>query len=133
MRQLNKWQSAVFLIGGALMVVGAGLSMIQQVFAPYVYSVGALGFVAMQLLQRYEGTNMTLQRLRTIMVLSDVLFIVTAVLMFASRNNLFGLPQIAYVQYVYNKWVATLLLAAIIQLYVMHRMDHELKKEAKKR
>ena len=133
MRQLNKWQSALFLIGGALMVVGAGLSMIQQVFAPYVYSVGALGFVAMQLLQRYEGTNMTLQRLRTIMVLSDVLFIVTAVLMFASRNNLFGLPQIAYVQYVYNKWVATLLLAAIIQLYVMHRMDHELKKEAKKR
>ena len=133
MRQLNKWQSAVFLIGGALMVVGAGLSMIQQVFAPYVYSVGALGFVAMQLLQRYEGTNMTLQRLRTIMVLSDVLFIVTAVLMFASRNNLFGLPQIAYVQYVYNKWVTTLLLAAIIQLYVMHRMDHELKKEAKKR
>jgi hypothetical protein len=133
MRQLNKWQSAVFLIGGALMVVGAGLSMIQQVFAPYVYSVGALGFVAMQLLQRYEGTNMTLQRLRTIMVLSDVLFIVTAVLMFASRNNLFGLPQIAYVQYVYNKWVATLLLAAVIQLYVMHRMDHELKKEAKKR
>jgi hypothetical protein len=133
MRQLNKWQSAVFLIGGALMVVGAGLSMIQQVFAPYVYSVGALGFVAIQLLQRYEGTNMTLQRLRTIMVLSDVLFIVTAVLMFASRNNLFGLPQIAYVQYVYNKWVATLLLAAIIQLYVMHRMDHELKKEAKKR
>jgi hypothetical protein len=133
MRQLNKWQSAVFLIGGALMVVGAGLSMIQQVFAPYVYSVGVLGFVAMQLLQRYEGTNMTLQRLRTIIVLSDVLFIVTAVLMFASRNNLFGLPQIAYVQYVYNKWVATLLLAAIIQLYVMHRMDHELKKEAKKR
>jgi len=133
MRQLNKWQSAVFLIGGALMVVGAGLSMIQQVFAPYVYSVGALGFVAMQLLQRYEGTNMTLQRLRTIMVLSDILFIVAAVLMFASRNNLFGLPQIAYVQYVYNKWVATLLLAAIIQLYVMHRMDHELKKEAKKR
>ena len=133
MRQLNKWQSSVFLIGGALMVVGAGLSMIQQVFAPYVYSVGALGFVAMQLLQRYEGTNMTLQRLRTIMVLSDVLFIVTAVLMFASRNNLFGLPQIAYVQYVYNKWVATLLLAAVIQLYVMHRMDHELKKEAKKR
>jgi hypothetical protein len=133
MKQLNKWQSAVFLIGGALMVVGAGLSMIQQVFAPYVYSVGALGFVVMQLLQRYEGTNMTLQRLRTIMVLSDVLFIVTAVLMFASRNNLFGLPQIAYVQYVYNKWVATLLLAAIIQLYVMHRMDHELKKEAKKR
>ena len=133
MRELNKWQSAVFLIGGALMVVGAGLSMIQQVFAPYVYSVGALGFVAMQLLQRYEGTNMTLQRLRTIMVLSDVLFIVTAVLMFASRNNLFGLPQIAYVQYVYNKWVATLLLAAVIQLYAMHRMDHELKKEAKKR
>ncbi len=133
MKQLNKWQSAVFLIGGLLMVVGAGLSVLTFSFAPYIYTAGALGFTSMQLMQTYSGTNITLHRLRNIMILSDLLFLLTAVLMFASQDNLFGLPQITYVQYVYQKWVATLLLAAIIQLYAMHRMDSELKKEAKKR
>ena len=87
----------------------------------------------MQMLQRYEGTNVTIRRLRRIMLLSDVLFLVSGVLMFASQDNPLGLPHITYLQYVHNKWVGTLLMAALIQLYVVHRLDHELRKEAKKR
>lgn len=131
MRQLNKCENTVFLIGGLLMVVGAALCVFQSEVAAYVYAVGAMGFASMQMLQRYEGKNVTLRRLRRIMLLSDFLFLCTAVLMFASKGNIFALSQITYVQYVYNKWIGTLALAAILQLYAVHRIDAELRKEGK--
>ena len=132
MRQLNNWQNAIFLIGALLMVVGAGANLLQWSAAPYVFALGALGFASMQMLQRYEGSNFVIRRLRRIMLLSDVLFLVSAVLMFASQENVFGLSHITYLQYVYNKWVVTLLIAAILQLYTTHRIGNELEKEAKK-
>ena len=132
MRQLNNWQNAIFLVGALLMVVGAGASLLQWSAAPYVFALGALGFASMQMLQRYEGSNFVIRRLCRIMLLSDVLFLVSAVLMFASQENVFGLSHITYLQYVYNKWVVTLLIAAILQLYTTHRIGNELEKEAKK-
>jgi hypothetical protein len=107
--------------------------MLTLTVASYVYAVGAVAFASVQMLQRYEGDNMTIRRLRRIVLLSDLLFLITAVLMFASQGNVFGLSQITYVQYVYNKWIGTLLLGAALQLYAIHRIDHELSKEAKKR
>jgi hypothetical protein len=65
------------------------------------------------------------------MLLSDFLFLLSALLMFASMGNVFGLSQIDYITYIYNKWVLTLLIAAILQLYATHRIDNELAKEAK--
>ena len=129
MRQLNKQQVAVFLTGALLMAVGAGSSLLLWSWAPYVYAVGAIAFTSMQMLQRYDGPNIAIRRLRRIMLLSDLLFLITAVLMFAGRENIFGLDQITYIQYVYNKWVVTLLIAAILQLYTTHRIDHELQRE----
>lgn len=131
MKQLNKLQTAVYLLGAVLMAIGAVITILMWSAAPYVYSLGALAFASMQMLQRYDGHNVTLIRLRRIMLLSDVLFLLTGVLMFASKANVFGLSQLTYLQYVYNKWVATLMLAAIIQLYVTHRISHELAKENK--
>ena len=127
MKQLNKWQAIAYALGGIVMVVGAGLCVLLFSWAPYVYAIGAIVFTSMQMIQRYDGPSITVRRLRRIMLLSDFLFLITAVLMFASKGNFFGLPHITYVQYIYNKWVATLLLAAIIQLYAIHRIDHELK------
>ena len=132
MRQLNKLQTAIFLAGALLMVIGAGTSLLKWSLAPYVYALGAIGFASMQMLQRYEGQNFTIRRLRRIMLLSDVLFLVSAVLMFAGQQNYFGLDQLTYLQYVYNKWVVTLLIAAILQLYTTHRIGNELEREAKK-
>ena len=114
------------------MVIGAGTSLLAWKSAPYIYAVGAVCFTSMQMLQRYEGNNFVIRRLRRMMLLSDFLFLLTALLMFANLTNFFGLSQFAYVQYIYNKWVITLLVAAILQLYSMHRIDQELSKEAKK-
>lgn len=130
MRQLTKAQTAVFVLGALLMVVGAGVSLLGWTVAPYVFAIGALAFTSMQMLQRYDGKNFTIRRLRRMMLLSDVLFLVSALLMFASMGNVFGLSYVAYINYVYNKWVITLLIAAILQLYSTHRIDHELAKEA---
>jgi hypothetical protein len=132
MKQLNSLQNAVYLIGALLMVVGAGTSMLAWKYAPYVFAVGALAFVSMQFLQRYEGSNVVIRRLRRMMLISDFLFLLSALLMIANTGNFLGLDYITYIEYVYNKWVITLLIAAILQLYSTHRISQELDKEAKK-
>ena len=132
MRELNKLQTAIFLFGGILMAIGAGTTLLGWGSAPYIFALGAVGFSSMQMLQRYEGQNFTIRRLRRMMLLSDVLFLIAALLMFASKGNYFGLSYITYIEYVYNKWVIVLLIAALLQLYSMHRIGSELEKEAKK-
>ena len=132
MKQLNKIESIIMVVGALLMVAGAVMGLFKLSWFPYVYAVGAIGFASMQMLQRYEGRNLTIKRLRGIMVLSDVLFLFTAVLMFANQGNVLGLDWIYYLNYIKNNWVVLLLLAAILQLYTTYRIDHELEKEAKK-
>ena len=129
MRQLSSVQNVIFLIGAVLMVIGAGTSILQWQGAPYVFAVGAVAFASMQMQQRYEGQNFTIRRLRRMMLLSDVLFLVSALLMFANQGNVFGLSYITYIEYIYNKWVITFLIAAILQLYSTHRIGSELAKE----
>ena len=129
---MNKLQTAIFLFGGILMAIGAGTTLLGWGSAPYIFAIGAVCFSSMQMLQRYEGQNFTIRRLRRMMLISDVLFLVAALLMFASKGNYFGLSYITYIEYVYNKWVVVLLIAALLQLYSMHRIGSELEKEAKK-
>ena len=129
MRQLSKTQSFVFFAGALLMVIGAGASLLAWKPAPYLFAIGALAFTSMQFLQRYEGDNFVIRRLRRMMLMSDGLFLLSALLMFASMGNVFGLSQVNYITYIYNKWVLTLLIAALLQLYSTHRIDNELTKE----
>ena len=129
MKQLNSLQNAIFISGAVLMLVGAALGMFLRSVAPWIFAVGALMFVAMQVQQRYEGENFTIQRLRRIMLLSDVLLIVVAALMFADYGNPFGLDQLTWLNYIHNNWVVVLLIAAFLQLYTVYRIDSELRKE----
>jgi hypothetical protein len=132
MKQLSKIQQVIYLIGATLMAAGAGMSVLGWAVAPYLYCVGALCFASMQMLQRYEGTNFTIKRLRRIMLTSDVLFMLAGVLMLTNGQNVLGLDYLTYIEYVYNKWIIVLLIAAILQLYSLHRLEKELAKEAKK-
>ena len=131
MRQLSNIETAVLLIGGLLMVVGAGALLFLQSWAPWIYAPGALMFAAMQLRQRYEGSEFTIRRLRRMIILSDILFLVAALLMFANQSNFLGLDHLSYIKYVHNNWVVVLLVAAILQLYASHRIASELEKHAK--
>ena len=138
MKQLSKLQTAIFLVGGLLMVIGAGGSLLMGVvplvyaLSPYIFFVGAMGFCSLQMLQRYEGSSFTIRRLRRIMLISDVLFLFAGLLMLADHGNPLHLDHLTYVQYVYRRWVVVLLIAAVLQLYTTHRISTELEKEAKK-
>lgn len=132
MRQLNNTENMIFLLGAVLMVVGSAANVLAQGWAPYVFAVGALAFVLMQLKQGYDGSSITIRRLRRIMVVSDMCFLLAALLMFANDNNFIGLRWDLYVTYVHNNWVVALLVAAILQLYSTHRIGREMEKEAKK-
>ena len=126
---MNSLQNAIFVSGAILMVVGAAIWMMNKSVAPWLFAIGALAFVAMQVQQRYEGDNFTIQRLRRIMLMSDVLLILTAALMFADDGNPFGLDHLTWLNYIHNNWMVLLLLAAVIQLYTVFRIDAELKKD----
>lgn len=119
------------LLGGLLMVVGAGANVLFCSWAPYVFSPGALLFVAMQLRQRYEGRDFTIRRLRRIQIISDVLFLLAGLLMLANQSNFLPLDQLTYIKYVHNNWVVVLLVAAVLQLYTSHRLANELEKDTK--
>ncbi len=133
MRQLSKTETFILLIGGLLMVIGAGGSMFLQSWAAYIFSPGALMFAAMQMRQSYDGNNFTIRRLRRILLTSDVFFLLAGLLMLANQSNFFGINQLIYIKYVHNNWIVVLLVAAILQLYASHRIANELEKEAKKR
>lgn len=131
MRQLSKTETILLLTGGILMVIGSGASIFLQSWAPYVFAPGALLFAAMQMRQTYEGKNFTIRRLRRIMLISDVLFLIAALMMFANQANFLGLDFMLYIKYVHNNWIVILLVAAILQLYTSHRIANELEKETK--
>ncbi len=129
MRQLSSIETAMMLLGGLLMVVGSGASLFLQSWAAWVFAPGAVLFAAMQMRQRYEGSNFAVRRLRRMLLLSDVLFLVAALLMFANIANFLPIDYLSYIRYVHNNWIVVLLVAAILQLYASHRMAHELEKE----
>ena len=128
MKQLNSLQSILFMTGGALMVVGVGCYVFM--FATQI--VCWIALVGCILMQTYEGRSLTIERLKNILNLADFLFVFAGLLMvdnaYGFLRPIFG-NQIDYITYVYNKWVVLLLIAAIIEVYAMHRIDHELKKE----
>lgn len=132
MKQLNKWQSALMSIGALLMVIGASVAMFLRGVAPWLFCVGAVCYVSMQLLQGYEGSSFTIRRLKRIMTMSDLLLLFTGLMMFADDGNPLGFDQITYVSYIKGNWVVLLLIAAVLQFYTTFRISSELEKEQKK-
>ena len=140
MKQLSKWQSLLMLAGGMLMVAGAGMFVFGLRWASWIMLIGAVLFAAMQWQQRYEGTDFVVRRLRRIMLMADVLFVLSGLLMVECAygivrpwflNHVHN-GSMTYITYIYNKWVVTLLVAAILEVYTTHRISHELDKAQKK-
>lgn len=134
MKQLSKLQSTLFLIGGVLMVAGAGCYafMCAQSVACWIYLVGAALFACMQVSQTYEGNSFTVKRLKKIMTVADIFFVLSGLLMVDSAYQLLRdafSDYTTYLNLVYNKWVLLLLVAAILEMYTMHRISSELRKE----
>ena len=130
MRQLNKIENTILLFGAVMMVIGSGANIFAQPWAPYVFGMGTVGYVLMQLKQKYEGSNVAIKRLRRMVIISDVCLLLAAVMMFANMDNLFRLDAVTYIKYVHNNWVVVLLVAAMLQLYTSHRISKEILKNS---
>jgi hypothetical protein len=134
MKQLSKLQSIVFLLGGALMVVGVGsfVLLFYQSVSCWVFLAGAILFATVQLMQTFEGDNITIKRLKKIQDLSDILFIIAGIILvdtvYGFFRDFFSNYE-NYVTYLYNKWVIVLFLATLLELYTVHRIDYELSKK----
>ena len=129
MRELNNTENAILIIGAVMMVIGSGANIFAQSWAPYVFAMGTIGFVLMQLKQKYDGANVVIKRLRRMVIISDVCLLLAAVMMFANMDNLFRLDAITYIKYVHNNWVVVLMVAAMLQLYTSHRISKEILKD----
>lgn len=138
MKQLSRLQAAIYLIGGALMVIGAGCFAVilwnidLRAIASWTYLVGAVMFTVMQTMQTYEGKNFVIRRLKRIQGFASLCFLVAGFLMI---DRMWGLLRplfdndISYLNAIGNKWVLALLIAAILEMYTTTRISSELKKE----
>ena len=134
MRQLNRVQTVIFLLGGLLMVAKDEryVKMKQQRVVCWILLVGSVMFSLMQTMQVYTGTELVLRRLKNIQGLASLLFVISGVLMADSAYGFFRpmFDNIAdYIEIVYNKWVVLLLVAALLEVYTTHRINNELSKK----
>lgn len=138
MKQLNKIESILFIIGGLLMVIGAGLYafFIVQQYACWAMLVGAILFAGMQIRQKYLGTSFTIKRLCRFMMIANIGFVLAGIFMVEDSYHfiapLFTKTIGGYTSYMnifYHNWVVILLISAFIEVYTTHRISHELAKE----
>ncbi|MCD8296424.1 MAG: hypothetical protein LUC88_02520 [Prevotella sp.] len=137
MRQLSTLQNVILLSGACLMVVGAALYVFGKLsISPFIFSVGALAFAAMQMCQTYLGNDIIIRRLRKIMITSDIFFIIAAILLIENSYH-FLFPYFLkwfkngysyYIYFIHNNWVVALLIAAVLEIYSTHRISNELNK-----
>lgn len=124
-------------LGSALMTVGAiafSLMLWQQVSC-WVFLAGAIAFGVIQSSQRYDGTNITLRRLKNIQNLACLALVVAGLLMVDTANMLLRPlfnSHVLYLQTVYNKWVVLMLIGCVLQLYTTLRISHILNEKEKK-
>lgn len=134
MKELSKAQSIIFAVGGVFMVIGAGCFafMWQQQTVCWLFTIGSIMFGIMQLKQQYLGSNFVVRRLKRIQGIAGVLFVLSGLLMIDYsyeflKDSIIGYNN--YIQYIYNKWVVILIIAAILEVYTTHRISSELEKE----
>ena len=136
MKKLNKIESILFMLGGMLMVTGIGcyVFMLAPSITCWIALTGSILFSTLHMMQAYEGSQLAIKRLKRILNIADLLFVIAGILIVDSTYNFLRLAfenQESYITYVYNKWVLLLLIAAILEVYATHRIDYLLKKQGK--
>lgn len=120
------------------MVAGVGCIVfgIMPKVMSIVFAIGTISFALMQMCQVYDGNNITLKRLRRIMIFANIAFIISGLLMIENVYHFF-FPFVAstmegynnYVHVVHNNWVVALLVGAVLEIYTTHRIGYVMKKE----
>lgn len=105
-----KLNATLMMTGAVVLLIGASLMITGWPLSPYIYCIGALLFAAMQMADRYDGDDLVVKRLRRQQLFGCLMLLVTGVLMFIERHN---------------GWIATLTIAALLELYTAFRMPEK--------
>lgn len=127
MKELNHLQNIIFRVGAIAFVIGLGIRLFNPLLGMWLYVAGVLGFTTMQLLQRYEGSNFNIARLRRQQIMSDIAFLLSAAAMM-SQDLRFG-PAWAH----RNTWTLLLIVGCVLQLYTAFRLPQEIQKDNDRR
>ena len=87
------------------------------------FTLGGLLLGTLQLVQRYEGRNVTVRRLRRQQMLGACLLMISACLLLVTAFRLLPLRG--------GEWKVALAIAAVLELYTAFRLPAELGKEEK--
>lgn len=123
MNRLTRTQNIIYCLGGLLLLTGAIMPAFPelQFAAPFVYTLGAVMFAAMQMLARYDGKNIILRRMRRQQLIGAVLLIVAGGLMFMSVLQLRPFSG--------DEWKLVLAIATVLQLYTSFRIPSVMQQE----
>ncbi len=121
MKELDHRLLALQQIAAFVMLFGAAAFLWKPILATVCYTLGALVFCPLQMLQRYEGPSFVLRRLRRQQLLGLVAFLCAACCMIMQVGG-FGFAR-------RNEWVVCLAIGCVLELYTVFRIPAELKKE----
>ncbi len=105
------------------MLFGAASFLWIPLTATVCYTLGAVVFCSLQMLQRYEGKNFIIRRLRRQQLLGLLAFLCAACCMIMQVGR-FGFAR-------RNEWVVCLAVGCVLELYTVFRIPAELEKEEK--
>ncbi len=115
---MEKFRNAVLYTGGTILVIAAASLITGSSFSRYLYCIGAVLFCSAQLtMHKSENLTLTLKRLYVQQGLGCLFLLGTGALLF---TDILGK----------NAWIVTLTIGAIIQLYSIVRIEHEIKKNS---
>lgn len=114
-------KNLLYRIGGILLIIGASLPIFSMSAGAYAFALGVALFCPIQMNEHYEGSNIVIRRLKRQQMLGALMLIVTAALMLTA---LYQIPPFRG-----GEWRITLIIATVLEVYAIFRIDHEEKKE----
>ena len=114
---MSSLQTLLFRIGGVLMIIGAALPLFVPAIAPYVYTLGALLFCPIQMLDRYDRSNPVTPRLCRHQLLRTFALPVAGPLM---SFSLYHIPPFRG-----REWQIALIIGAIFEIVPAFRMKED--------
>lgn len=105
---------ALFVVGAAMLLVGAAVYITGWPLSPYIYTVGATLFALAQINTPLRSHSAILRRLRRQQLFAALLLVLTGAFMLFTHGN---------------EWIVSLTIAAVLELYTSIRIPQEEEKE----
>lgn len=111
---MKKLIPALYVVGAVMLLTGAAVYISGWPYAPYIYTIGATLFALAQINSPSPFRTPNIKRLRRQQIFGAILLVLTGAFMFFTNGN---------------EWIASLTIAAILELYTSIRLPQEEEKE----